>query len=224
MASFEQHLNSAVVATGVAIAPLYSSNLIDMDQALGLLVFGIFGGVLPDIDSENSKPLQVCFKILSIFLPLVAILTLLDSLSISKMLAIWGVSSLLLHFIIFRLFINITSHRGIFHSIPMGLLYSLGIYFIFSKLLEFDMLYSMLCGIFLFLGYIVHLLLDELVSLNALGISIKKSFGTALKLYDKNNLIGTIVVYSLIIVFLFITPIQIDDVTKIVDSFHNIKF
>jgi hypothetical protein len=222
MASFEQHLNTAVVASGILVAPLYSSGIISMEQSLGCLAFGILGGVLPDIDSDNSKPVAISFKIISIILPLLAVLTLIKDFTILKILFIWAVVSVFLHYGLFKLFNTITVHRGIFHSIPMGVLFGLGVVYIF-ELLGYSKLFAFLGGVFLFVGFIVHLVLDELVSLNALGMHIKKSFGTALKLYDKTNKIGTIVVYALIIALLFVVDIDLELLQEIFSSFSNIK-
>ena len=124
MASFEQHVNTAVIITGISIAPLYSSSLIDLNQALALLLFGMIGGVLPDMDLENSKPLQITSSILSIFVPLLAILILLESLSIIKMLVMWFIFAGMLHFMIFKVLLKLTIHRGIIHSVPMGIFLS----------------------------------------------------------------------------------------------------
>lgn len=223
MASFAQHVNTAVVISGIAIAPLYSSSLIDINQALALLFFGMIGGVLPDIDLENSKPIQITSSILSIFIPLLAILTLLQSLSISKMLFIWFLSSMLLHFIIFKILLHLTVHRGVIHSIPMGLLFAQIITILFSNILEFEELFSLLCGLFIFIGFIIHLVLDEIVSLNAFGMSFKKSLGSALKFYDKNNLIGSILLYISIIILQVIYPLNIQNIFDIFDSFKNIN-
>ena len=223
MASFAQHVNTAVVISGIAIAPLYSSNLVDINQALVLLFFGILGGVLPDIDLENSKPIQITSSILSVFIPLLAILTLLESLSISKMLFIWFLSAMILHFFIFKVFFQFTIHRGIIHSIPMGFLFSQILTISFNQGLGFQNLFSLMCGIFLFMGFIIHLILDELISLNAFGMSFKKSLGSALKIYDKNNLIGSIVLYLLIIILQILYPLNIKDVITIFDSLKNIN-
>lgn len=223
MASFAQHVNTAVVVSGIAIAPLYSSSLIDINQALALLFFGLLGGVLPDVDIENSKPIQITSSILSIFIPLLAILVLLESLSISKMLLLWFSSALILHFIIFQILLNLTIHRGIFHSIPMGIFLAYALTTLFSVVLEYGNLFSLLCGLFLFVGFVIHLLLDELVSLNAFGMSFKSSLGTALKLYDKENLIGTVFLYVSIVALFVLYPISFDDLSKIIDSLQNIK-
>ena len=223
MASFAQHVNTAVVISGITIAPLYSSSLIDINQALALLFFGMIGGILPDIDLENSKPIQITSSILSIFIPLLAILTLLQSLSISKMLFIWFLSSVLLHFFIFKILLHFTIHRGVIHSIPMGFLFSHCITIMFYNILEFEELFSLLCGLFLFIGFVIHLILDEIVSLNAFGMSFKKSLGSALKFYDKNNLIGSILLYISIIILQVIYPLNIDFVIDIFNSLKNIN-
>lgn len=223
MASFAQHVNTAVVISGIAIAPLYGSALIDINQALALLFFGLIGGILPDIDLENSKPIQMASSILSIFIPLLAILTLLESLSISKMLFIWFLSSLVLHFIIFRILLNLTVHRGIIHSIPMGLFFAQILVIIFHHVLHFQELFSLLCGIFLFFGFIIHLLLDELISLNALGMHFKKSLGSALKLYEKENLLGSVVLYIAIIILTISYPINSDHIITIYNAFMTLN-
>jgi len=223
MASFAQHVNTAVVISGITIAPLYSSSLIDINQSLALLFFGMIGGILPDIDLENSKPIQITSSILSIFIPLLAILTLLDSLSISKMLFIWLLSAMLLHFFIFRILLHFTIHRGVIHTIPMGVLFAQSINILFYHVLEFEQLFSLLCGIFLFLGFIIHLLLDEIVSLNAFGMSFKKSLGTALKFYDKNNIIGSVLLYISIIILQVLYPTNFEHIITIFNSFQNIN-
>ena len=223
MASFAQHVNTAVVISGIAIAPLYGSSLIDINQALTLLFFGLIGGVLPDIDLENSKPIQITSSILSIFIPLLAILILLESLSISKMLLIWCVSALLLHFVIFKILLNMTAHRGIIHSVPMGVLLGYSLSLVFQHILLYEQLFSLLCGLFLFCGFIIHLILDEIISLNAFGMSFKKSLGTAFKFYEKENLIGTVILYMCIIILFVIFPIDFDDLISIFDSLKNIN-
>ncbi|MGB5866627.1 MAG: hypothetical protein WBG69_02025 [Arcobacteraceae bacterium] len=223
MASFAQHINTAVVISGISIAPLYSSSLIDLNQALALLFFGMIGGVLPDMDLENSKPIQITSGILSIFIPLLAILTLLQSLSISKMLFIWFLASLFLHFILFKILLNNTVHRGVIHTIPMGIVLAQVLMICFHHFLEYEELFSILCGLFLFMGFIIHLLLDELISLNAFGMSFKKSLGSAFKFYDTNNVVGTLILYILVVVFFVIFPIKIEYIVEIVNSFENIQ-
>jgi len=223
MASFEQHVNGAVIATGVMIVPLHSASTIDKTESLILLGLGLVGGVLPDLDSDNSKPIQIVFKIFSIFFPLIIILSLSEDLSLAYLIAYWLISILVLRLTLFQLFISFTTHRGIFHSIPMGVVFGQITTLVFYKTFGFDLVFSTIAGTFLFFGFIVHLLLDEFVSLNALGMKIKKSFGTAFKLYDKNNPLGTVLLYIFIFGFFFFIPLKMEIFLDIFEVIKNIK-
>ena len=98
-----------------------------------------------------------------------------------------------------------------------------GTTYIFYYTLEYDLIFSTIAGAFLLFGFIIHLLLDEIVSLNLLGFNIKKSFGSALKLYDRENLLGTVILYIIIIVFFFFTPIKVDVFVEIFEIMKNVK-
>jgi len=224
MASFEQHINGAVIATGVMLTPVYSANIISINEALALLAFGTIGGILPDLDSENSKPIQISFKIISVILPFIVILFISGNMSIVGILTTWLITSAILHFLFFRAFINLTVHRGIFHSIPMGLLLGQVTIMMLNTIFSIDIILSTLSGIFLFFGFIIHLVLDELVSLNALGLYMKKSLGSALKVYDKRNLKGTLILYLLIILSFVLFPLEIDILFDLLDELSTLTF
>ena len=198
MASFEQHVNGAVIATGVMIVPLHTASIIDVTQSLIVLGLGLVGGVLPDLDSDNSKPIQIVFKIISIFFPLIIVLSIPNNLPLLYLVGYWLLAIFILRITLFKLFMSFTSHRGIFHSIPMGVVFAQITTLIFYKIFHFELTFSTIAGIFLLFGFLVHLLLDEFVSINVLGVKMKKSLGTAFKLYDKGNLIGTLLLYLFI--------------------------
>jgi len=223
MASFEQHVNGAVIATGVMIVPLHTASIIDVTQSLIVLGLGLVGGVLPDLDSDNSKPIQIFFKIISIFFPLIIILSIPNNLSLFYLVGYWLVSIFLLRLTLFKLFMSFTTHRGVFHSIPMGVVFAQITMLIFYKVFHFELTFSTIAGIFLLFGFLVHLLLDEFVSINVLGVKMKKSFGTAFKLYDRGNLIGTLLLYLLIILFYYYIPIELNIFTDIYEVIKKIK-
>lgn len=205
MATFEQHVNIAVIITGITITPIYTYGLINTSEAFILLTLGLIGGILPDLDSDTSKAVQIAFKIMSTFLPLLLLLSTQESLTLLDMLLIWLIAGLILQIIFTKLFLNFTRHRGVFHTIPMGIMFGLLIISLFENYLNFNIYFSTLAGVFLFLGFNIHLLLDEFISLNAFGMKVKKSLGTAFKLYDKNNIAGSILLYIITsILFIFI--------------------
>ena len=223
MASFEQHVNGAVIATGIMIVPLHTASLLNVEQSLIALALGLIGGILPDLDSDNSKPLQIVFKIFSIFLPLIILLSLFGESTLFELMGYWILSSFILHITLFKIFTTITIHRGVVHSVPMGILFGQITTYIFYTSLSYDIIFSTLAGLFLTYGFFIHLLLDELVSLNALGIKMKKSFGTAFKFYDANNIFGTLFLYILVIGFFFLIPINTDVFMEIFEVMKNVK-
>ena len=87
-------------------------------------------------------------------------------------------------FPLWTLFQKFSVHRGAIHSINAALLFSLVSaalsYHIFGKS-DFT---AWLLALFIFLGFILHLLLDEIYSVDFMGYRLKRSFGSALKLID----------------------------------------
>jgi len=224
VASFEQHVNTALIATGILVVPLHASGLLSINESLVVLLMGVIGGVLPDLDSDNSKPIQIVFKMCSIMLPLIILLLAPFKISIVYTLAIWVGSAIFLHFTIFRTFLLLTSHRGVIHSIPMGFLFAQVTTLVYLELLNKELYFSLLAGFFIFFGFLIHLILDEIFSINALGLHVKRSFGTALKFYDKNNIAGSVVLYILIAITLFFIPIEKDLYLYIFNTIKEIKF
>ena len=66
--------------------------------------------------------------------------------------------------------------------------------------------------------------MDEIISLNALGLSIKKSLGSALKLYDKNNPFGTLFLYAAIVTLSILYPMDLAIIYSTIDIFLDMKW
>lgn len=179
-----------------------------------MLFVGIVGGLLPDIDSDSSKPLTILFEILSITLPLVALIALFAPMPILKTILAWLLLGLFLRLTLFKLFLRFTRHRGIFHSVAMAVLVGEVAALVLHKLFGVGMRLSAIYGFMLFFGYMIHLILDEIYSINALGLRMKRSFGSALKLYDRDNPIGTLIVYVLIALLYYLYLRGIDSSIK----------
>jgi hypothetical protein len=223
MASFEQHVNGAAVAAGVMVVPLHSSGLLDVKQSFVLLALGVLGGMLPDLDSDNSRPVQTAFKIIAIIFPLLLLLSLTGALSVVYMIGIWLVSAMVLHLVFFKIFLKLTSHRGIFHSVPMAVLCGQITVYIFYYGVESNLTFATIAGCFITFGFVVHLLLDEFISLNLMGVKMKRSFGTAFKFYDKNNKLGTVIVYSFVIFCVLFFPLDEEVLVEYFSLLKNIK-
>ena len=187
MANFEQHLKFAAVGSGVLATVLLGADMVTPLQAMGLWLVGSMGGILPDIDSDNSTVLDILFGGLS----LIGISLVLSQWSgelstVEIWLLIAGYYVVMFH-IIRRIFEKFTVHRGIFHSIIGGLFFGFLTTASASLLLGFEDTLAWLTGSFLLFGFLTHLVLDEIYSVDFMNVRIKRSFGTALKVVDYNN-------------------------------------
>lgn len=183
------------------------AGLATQEQVIAYFVLGTVGSVLPDLDADNSTPVQIAFSLSSLasaFVIMFAATALFDS--VIELVLIWLTAYLLFRWFIFALFARFTNHRGIFHSVPAAVFFGLLTTAVSHHVLAYPPLQAWMNGLFVCLGYLVHLILDELYSVNVFGMRTRRSFGTALKLYSKSSLSATLAIYlATLAVFLF-TP------------------
>ena len=106
----------------------------------------------------------------------------------------------------FQLSDRFTKHRGLFHSLPAAIVSGLTLGVIIDYFTTSSDALVWFYVTFMFLGFILHLVLDEVYSVNLLGASFKRSFGTAMKLGDKKNLVGTALLYIAAALLFTINP------------------
>ena len=92
-----------------------------------------------------------------------------------------------------------TVHRGIFHSVPAIGIFAAALYLLSAnKTHDHDT--QLVIAITGGCGYFIHLLLDELwsVDFNGKAIKLKRSHGTAMSLFKKNHPLTSIFAYLLL--------------------------
>jgi len=202
VANFSTHVNVASLSGAVLSSLLAINTHLDNKTIFFCFIGTIIGGILPDIDHNRSTPLKIMHFIFANLISFLVIYKYFNKLKILEMVFIWIAINLIVG-IIFFIFKKFTKHRGMIHSIPMAFL----VWFLSSFILynlNFDVFRSYLIGMFVFIGFIIHLLLDEIYSVDLTGRKIKKSFGSALKLCSKNKKV-TFLIYSLLfLIFLFL--------------------
>lgn len=210
MANFQTHLNVAmVISTGLSVFG-YMHDLYGIITAVFCVLIGTIGGLLPDIDLESSTPAQVGFFWASLAVStLVAMLYLTHHQGANVLvytLLIWALGFCIIRLGVFGLFSFLTVHRGMVHSVPYmamcGLLVVYGSYWG----LKMTAFVSWLFGVFLFFGALIHLLLDEIYSVNVLNVSLKRSAGTAFKFYERKKPYRYFFLYSFIALLIFFAP------------------
>jgi hypothetical protein len=187
MANFNTHLSVAIAASAGISLLAVNTHVMPITYVPEMIAFGAIGGMLPDIDSGNSTPIKLFFTTLALITLLTVINLFKNSYQPYIVLVMAGISYILVRYTLLALFDRFTDHRGIFHSILTAVFFCLLMVCIGCYLLHWDNLYSWLSGCFIGFGFIVHLLLDEICSVDLSDNRMKKSFGSALKLYSYNN-------------------------------------
>jgi hypothetical protein len=204
MANFTTHITVAAGASAAGGLIYWATGSVTAIQALLLTAAGSLGGMLPDIDSDNSRPVRIVSHLVFIILGFFLI-QFFKAHSWAELAVFVGIFYLAFHYAMIPTFKKFTSHRGIFHSLLAGLFFAILYVVLTYYFYRSSSAFAWLTGFFVFGGFLIHLLLDEIYSVDFSNRRIKKSFGTALKLVGKNtqhNLIMT----AIIIVLLFLTP------------------
>jgi hypothetical protein len=184
MANFKTHITVAAGASGMLATLCLGAKLASPQQVIALAAMGTIGGILPDIDSDHSTPVKILFTVLGGILAFLVMFSQADQYSLLELWMLWGLVYGLVRYVLYRLFADFTEHRGIFHSLVAALFFWFLTTTLVYQLFDVKRDFAWLTGFFVFFGFIVHLSLDELYSVDLLGRRFKKSFGTALKIVD----------------------------------------
>lgn len=206
MADFKTHLIGAAAVSGIAATGLMLVGVVPQNAVPGYFVLGIVGGLLPDIDSDTSIPLRIAFSVLAIVAAFLLIFSIGQRYSLLELTLLWLACFASVRFGVFNLFTRVTVHRGLIHSIPAGALFGLFTVLLAYRSFGAAPLQAWLCGSFVFLGFLIHLLLDEIYSVNLTGMQIKRSFGSAFNLGSIDNPYGTLALYLAIVGLCYLSP------------------
>jgi len=181
MANFATHLYGGALVSSVASLGLYSSGLAGPEQTQTCFFLGVAGGLLPDIDSGASKPVRGAFTLLAISLAFATAFALVGRLPLLDLTLVWGGTFLLVRYLVLEAFARLTVHRGAWHSCLAVVLVGLVSANAAHHGLGMSAGESWAAGGFVALGYLTHLCLDELASVDLLNHRVRRSFGSALK-------------------------------------------
>lgn len=181
MANFNTHFNVAFAASGVMGLVFFKAGMLSAPLFLGCVLLGTVGGLLPDIDSDNSTPVRVGFVVVSLAVAFALVVALVGRLSLLGLVVVWLLGFVTMRHGVLALYSQLTVHRGMVHSVPYMAVLALLVVLLAHHGFGQTALASWFLGLFVWFGALVHLLLDELYSVNLLNVQLKKSFGTALK-------------------------------------------
>lgn len=184
MANFRTHITVAAAGGMLLAYAGWHAQWWAPSQALLMVALTAFGGILPDIDADRSHSIRLIFNILSIPALVLGVLLLQPWLSSGQLLMACGGIYLAVRYLGGFSFSRFTVHRGIWHSLLASLLCGLLTAAVSFQVLAQAPWLAWSHGGAVWLGFMVHLTLDELYSVDLEGARLKRSFGTALKLGD----------------------------------------
>jgi len=206
MANFNTHLFVASAA-GVGVGLLaVNTHLIAAGDILWFVFLATVGGMLPDIDSDNSRPVKLLFNVLALMCSAGVLQMLKDSYPPYQLLLFAVGAYLFVRYAVFALFNSFTVHRGVFHSLLAAVFFAFLMTCISYYFLHTGVLLAWLNGVFIAVGFIVHLLLDEIYSVDLSNTRMKKSFGTALKLFSYNDIPASVLMSLCTLAVYHMTP------------------
>jgi hypothetical protein len=185
MAGFKTHITtSTVVGIGYGAAGHF---LLEAPPSTCLLAAGLcsISGILPDLDSDSGVPVRETIGFSAAVIPILLIDRFQQVGLSTEMMAVAGMLIyLVVRFGIGRIFKRYTVHRGMWHSLPAAASVGLLAFLICSPE---DMALRYFKSAAVVLGFLTHLVLDEIWSYEFKRgrLHIKKSAGTALKLWSK---------------------------------------
>ena len=173
------------------------------------LGLGTLGSLLPDLDADNSTPVQIGFTVVSVTLAFMAMFLLADTFSsVAELVLLWLAIYLLFRWLVFALFTRLTRHRGVFHSLPAAALSGMLTAILGERLLGYPALQAWIGGGFVAFGYLLHLALDEIYSVNLFGTHARRSLGSAFKLWSSRSHAASIYLYGACLLAFALAPDQ----------------
>lgn len=187
MANFRTHISVAATG-GVVLAWMGSqAQWWPVSQALLIGVLTALGGILPDIDSDRSRAIRLIFSLLAVPAVVLGVIVLQGWLTPASLLMACGGIYLAVRYVGSVMFARLTVHRGIWHSLLAAMLCTMTTAAISFHVLAQSAWFAWSHGLAIATGFCIHLVLDEMYSVDLEGARLKRSFGTALKLTNARH-------------------------------------
>jgi hypothetical protein len=188
MASFKGHIAFST-ALGAAYGGLAAWQG-PMDWGPAVLGAGLaaLGGMLPDLDSQSGVPVRELSGLSAAMAPFLLFRRFQHlGFSLDQTLVLLAGVYLVMRYGVAAFFRTCTVHRGMFHSVPGMLIAGLVVFHLYHHP---DLDLRLFLGTGVMLGFLSHLVLDELCSVDFSGARIKlhKSAGSALKFFSSSFL------------------------------------
>jgi hypothetical protein len=215
MASYKGHLLFSA-SLGFVYGGLARTQL-DFDPPTAVLGAALttIGGLLPDLDSNSSVPVRELFSLAAVLVPLLLWRRLMNAhYSDEEMFLILGGTYLGIRFGVSKVFKYLSVHRGMYHSIPAMFIAGLVVYLCYHSP---SLRLRVFLAVGVMIGYLSHLVLDELCSVDFHGAKFKlnKYAGSAVK-FISPSIVGTATAYLILICLSYLAALDYEKSTRTV--------
>jgi hypothetical protein len=198
MANFHGHL-----AAGASLGVAYGAwGALHLQMGWGPVFLGAglttLGGLLPDLDSDSGVPVRELFNLSGALVPVLLLPRLMaEQLTTDQILVVLASIYLAVRFGMASLFKRLSVHRGMFHSVPAMLIAGLVVFLLYHNP---DVHYRAYMAGGTMLGFLSHLVLDEVFAVDFMGLrpKLNRFAGSALKLWSK-SLVATTLTYVILV-------------------------
>jgi membrane-bound metal-dependent hydrolase YbcI (DUF457 family) len=184
MANFTTHIGAGTIVAGALATLTLAADVVAPENLVAVTLAGVLGSILPDIDLRESRPSRAMFAGLAVFFSFAVLFNVAMKYSIAELWIVWLGTLVGVRYGLHYVFHKISVHRGIWHSLLAGAFCSILTAIVFHRLLGRPEGVAWLAAGFMMIGYLTHLVLDEIYSVDVMDVRIKASFGTAVKLFD----------------------------------------
>ena len=208
MAGYREHISVSGVLGVVYGGVLGYAGQVTIPQAAIVACLTWLAGMLPDLDSQSGRPVRELFSLLG---AVVAFGVMRRTIgrgydAEAAMLAAFGAYGAV-RFVAPWFFGKFTVHRGMFHSIPMLIIWGEAVFLLYENP-SVKVRLIMAAGVAL--GFLSHLILDEMYSVEWTGITVRlnQAAGSAVKLFGKGFL-ANLICYALLGVMTYLTCLEL---------------
>lgn len=206
MADFATHLGWGAIGAGLAASATYAAAIVSAGDLLTLTTAGVIGSLLPDVDLEKAVPSRSLFTGLGLVVAFIVLFNFKATYSITELWLIWLAVFCAIRYGAYNLFHRRAEHRGVFHSLLAGLFFMALTATLLGPVIGREAVVAWLAGLFVFFGYVIHLMLDEIYSVDITGARLKRSFGTAFKLWEYRSIPASLAMFGALVCTLPFTP------------------
>ena len=188
MPGFKIHITaSSILGVGYGAGALLFYDVPAPTCALATILCSV-SGMLPDLDSGPGKPLHESVGFAAAAVPMM----MADRFkhlgwTHESMILAGAAVYLFIRFMLYPMLKTWTVHRGIFHSFPVALIFA-EVGFLVCTSGDLNMRYYKAGAIVI--GFMSHLILDEIWSIDFMHLRLKSSSGTAAQILERMQVVN----------------------------------